>query len=525
MKEFRGQYNPANKEWYCPYELYNMTIIANFIKENGFEEGREEKENPVPKNNKKKIITEEEVVAFLEDIGFNKKPRDYQVSNIAYQINNGNCINGSDTGLGKTLQTIAYAEILDLFPCLVVCPDTVKSGWEREWGECFPERSVSIISSTKKENSFKEDVIVINYDILAQRNTDKTKIKFPELLKKKFKLVVADEFHLLKERTSLRSKGFKKIIKNIPNILGLTGTMVLNRPKELINLLKLLGRFDDLFPDSNYYNNRYCNARNTEYGWDLSGSSNIKELSKILREFCYIRVEKRDVLTELPPLIETYIDVDITNNMSYKRAEKDLIEYLEKIDIEKAENAERAPTLVKLSTLKQLSIKGKLFGITKAIKEWQECNEGKNLLVFGIHKEPLQELHKKFKGSFLITGDLNYEEKEDQKNQFINTKGSILFANMKTIGTGVDGLQKVCSDMMVIELPQTPGELDQVIGRIERYGQENIMNLIYVSSPRTIDVHMKAFLDEKRKITDIINKGKADEDIDVKLIRFYKNGR
>lgn len=103
---------------------------------------------------------------------------------------------------------------------------------------------------------------VINYDILGNKDkeTGDLKIKFQELLKIKFQVMVGDEIHFLKNDKALRSKAFVKIAKHIPTILGLSGTLILNRPEELINILKVINRFKEIFPDENYYRLRYCNA-------------------------------------------------------------------------------------------------------------------------------------------------------------------------------------------------------------------------------------------------------------------------
>ena len=67
------------------------------------------------------------------------------------------------------------------------------------------------------------------------------------------------------------------------------------------------------------------------------------------------------------------------NMKEYKKAESGLIDYLSKIDIERAEKAENAPHLVKLSTLKELSLKGKMKDIEVFLNEWKEISEEKSI--------------------------------------------------------------------------------------------------------------------------------------------------
>lgn len=101
--------------------------------------------------------------------------------------------------------------------------------------------------------------------------------------------------------------------------------------------------------------------KETNFGLDISGASNIKELNRLLKECCYFQVSKRDALKELPPISENVVECEITNKRAYKKAKGDLLQFIEDKfkDEEKVEKAARAEFLVKLSTLKQLSLEGK----------------------------------------------------------------------------------------------------------------------------------------------------------------------
>lgn len=51
------------------------------------------------------------------------------------------------------------------------------------------------------------------------------------------------------------------------------------------------------------YGVRYCNGRETNYGWDFSGATNMKELKTILETHFMIRRLKSEVLKQLPQKI------------------------------------------------------------------------------------------------------------------------------------------------------------------------------------------------------------------------------
>lgn len=531
--------NVTNKEIYIKSDPAKDFLLKEFVSDNEIEEanplsivrpGCKAEIKPF-----KELLSRKDIELLIENLPLLKKPRSYQMDYLHYAINHGNHINGSGVGCGKTKMAIFYAEMLDLFPCMVVCPASVKSGWLREWKETNPDRRVSIISTSSPPEDFEADVIVINYDILGKRVTKENgktslEIRLDGMKKKSFSLVIADEIHFLKNRKSIRSKSFKKLIHKVPSVIGLTGTLIMNRPAELLNILMLIERIKEIAPDDQYHHyffERYCNMKETNFGMDISGASNIKELNRLLKECCYFQVSKRDALKELPPISENVVECEITNKRAYKKAKGDLLQFIEDKfkDEEKVEKAARAEFLVKLSTLKQLSLEGKEKFIKKWVEEWMEANEEEKLLVFASQSTILTKIAGEFKEGLLITGGTTTKKRDEILQKFTLEKNKrVLFANIGCLGTGVDGLQKVCSNMAILELPPRPSDLVQVIGRLERSGQKNPVTIQYLLSPETIDQDLWEMLKGKKDVTDMLNKGFQD-DTSLMILQKYKDER
>lgn len=531
--------NATNKEIYIKSDPAKDFLLKEFVSDNEIEEvdplsivrpGCKAEIKPY-----KELLSRKDIELLIENLPLLKKPRSYQMDYLYYAVNHGNHINGSSVGTGKSLCSVLYAEMLDLFPCMVVCPASVKSGWLREWKETNPDRRVSIISTSSPPEDFEADVIVINYDILGKRVTKENgktslEIRLDGMKKKSFSLVIADEIHFLKNRKSIRSKTFKKLTHKVPSVIGLTGTLIMNRPAELLNILMLIERIKEIAPNDQYHHyffERYCNMKETNFGLDISGASNIKELNRLLKECCYFQVSKRDALKELPPISENVVECEITNKRAYKKAKDDLLQFIEDKfkDEEKVEKAARAEFLVKLSTLKQLSLEGKEKFIKKWVEEWMEANEEEKLLVFASQSTILTKIAGEFKEGLLITGGTTTKKRDEILQRFFLQKESrVLFANIGCLGTGVDGLQKVCSNMAILELPPRPSDLVQVIGRLERSGQENPVTIQYLLSPETIDQDLWEMLKGKKDVTDMLNKGFQD-DTSLMILQKYKNER
>lgn len=264
MKRFKAKYNNATKEWYLQLNLEISSRLKGFLEENNFENKRIYRPQEIKLNPIHNYVEESEVKQLIDFLKLPLNLRDYQIEGVTYMINHDNCINGCSMGLGKSRQSIATVELLDLFPCLVICPSTVKTSWEREWKRCNPNRTIHIIDSKDGDDlDWKVDVTIINYDYLFKKTKrgEELKLRYSRSLSKKWGCVILDEIHLCKNPKTMRSKAVEKIVKKAHKVFALSGTIIQNRPQELINILRILGRFDEIFPNMKYFLNRYCNAK------------------------------------------------------------------------------------------------------------------------------------------------------------------------------------------------------------------------------------------------------------------------
>jgi SWI/SNF-related matrix-associated actin-dependent regulator 1 of chromatin subfamily A len=431
---------------------------------------------------------------------------------------------------GKTLQTIFTAELNNWFPCLIICPASTNYQWGEKWREANPNRIVSVIESPKTDN-WDADVVIVKCTSLAKSDGEIIKYgkevkniipKYPELLKG-WKYCVLDEIHFFKEKSAGRSQIAKKIADKSEIVLGLSGTLVLNRTKEIINPLILTKQFTKLFGTWQKFVERYCNATKTHFGWDTSGSSNLMELNSILKANCYLRREKNEVRKDQPPVQESYYYIDITNKKEYQKAENEFIDWLVKSikDENKTIAALNAESLVQRSYLKKLSVKGKM----KAIKQWiddflETSNE--KLIVAGMHTEPLEDLTKHYK-SKLINGSVSSIKKRRMVKEFGADKSRLLFVQIQSVGTGTDGLQDSCSNMLVFELPDRPTDLTQLYARIDRDGQKDSVNINLALCKETIDEVIWQSLKRKDITTSATNKGIdiEEESLGKDILTFY----
>ncbi len=532
------RFDPISKEWFISISFSTNKIIKDILEKYQFSAVLSDDNTKADIfSYLSKISRKKGLKSFRNDIQkLNQtsqlKPYLFQEEDIDMMCNWDKMINGNDMGLGKSLETIYCAEIRDCFPMLLVCPSSTKYQWMELWKKVNEKRTVSVIDSSIKQNDFSSDVIIINYDILGNKelisdeDEEKKKYKYhpkyQELLEIKWQYVCIDEIHYVKNNSSIRSQIIKQITKGVDIVHGLTGTLVENRPVEIVNPLIIIGRFNELFNNWNNFVYRYCKAKQTRFGLDCSGNSNLVEFNTILRENCYIRREKRDVLTDLPDIQESVLDVTITNKKEYLKAENNFIDYINKnFTREKFDSAMMAQCLVQRNLLRQLSVDGKVKSIIKFLDDLKEQTSEKVLIV-GNYSNSLKTLSNHFK-NILIDGSLTAIKKREEIKKWNNNKQQFLFTNCIAIGTGTDGLQDKCSSMVIIDLPSKPSILDQTISRLERIGQKNNINIYYLLSKQTIDMVIWAAIQLKRKISNEVNKGIETEiiDIDKVIINHY----
>jgi SWI/SNF-related matrix-associated actin-dependent regulator 1 of chromatin subfamily A len=438
-------------------------------------------------------------------------PREYQWIAAIFIIDQEKCIIGDDVGIGKTFESLMAIEMAALHPCLIICPASLKYRWRNEiYNSINKETDVQIIDDGIRS----ADYFIINYDRLDKHEE--------ELKDMGFASVIMDESQYVKKSTTKRSKAARKITKDINYKILLSGTMVTNKVIDIWNQIMLVNRADN-FGNWKKFIYRYCGAHKTQYGYDLSGATNVPELSLKLRTSFYLRREKAEVMKDLPKKQTVIINVDLTNKKDYDFAEEEFIEFLSlNFNQMKVDNAMRAQAIVKQNYLRQLSSEGKLKNTKEWIDNFLESTDEK-LLVFCVFKKTIDELKDHYKCK-KIDGSVKSEDRQKYLDEFVEGKERILFMNIKTGGTGLDGIQKACSTVLFIDLPEIPTELEQAEGRIYRSGQkEPVISYVMVAN-ESIDEKILDMLDNKLKITDGINKGKfnhKDKRLKTNLIEYY----
>ncbi len=461
---------------------------------------------------KTKLLKDEIVTGDLVQVKGELYP--FQKEGISWiESRGGRALIADEMGLGKTIQAIGWLSMHpELRPVIIVVPASLKLNWANEITKWTGEKSIEVLSGTKG-HKLKSRINIINYDIVHGW-LNHLRGCLPKVL-------IIDEIHYIKTNSAKRTKAVKMFGKNIPCIIGLSGTPIINRPIEAFNALKIIN--EELFPDYWKFAERYCNLKHNGFGWDMTGHSREEELHHKLTSTVMIRRLKKDVLKELPDKIYSFVPMELSNKTEYQKAENDFIRFvMDTKGREAARKAANAEAFTKIEGLKQLSAKGKLKQCIKWINDFLESDN--KLVVFATHHFVIDELMKEFsKIAVKIDGSVSQTMRQEAVDRFqTDPKIKLFIGNIKAAGVGIT--LTASSNVAFIELPWTPGELSQAIDRCHRITQKFTVNVYYLLTSGTIEEKTAKLLDVKKMTVDHVLNGEVpkDEALLYQLMKEYE---
>ena len=428
--------------------------------------------------------------------------RPFQRAGVAYALAQRRTFIADEQGLGKTVQALAALELDDAYPAVVVCPASIKLNWERETHIWLPHRRVAVVHGRSLDAAERADVreaevIVLNYEILEAH--------LGELASLGVRAAIFDESHYAKQPRARRTKAAIKLANQVDPDglrLALTGTPVMNRPKELVSQLRLIGRLRD-FGSGARLNRRFGSDKSHErLHWNL-------------RAHCYVRRLKSEVLPQLPEKAHDTVVVEIDNEEEYRLAERDVIAWLKSQPLDlrelqaKVSAAMRAERLARLNYLRQLAGRGKLAASLRWIEDFLES--GEPLVVFADHIEIQKAVLERFPDAVHVLGSDSSTARDTAVAEFQRPDGpQLIVCSLKAASHGITLTR--ASNVVFLELDWTPARLEQAEDRTHRIGQRSAVTAWYLLAPNTIDSTLEAVLEAKRGLIGAITDGRVEEE-------------
>lgn len=424
---------------------------------------------------------------------------DYQKATLDYLLTRGGGINGDQPGLGKTPTSIAYCNEIEAQRVLCIVPASVRIQWgsQIEAWTTIPKCNVSVMLKVKDGIHPTAHYQVISYD--AARNPAIMRA----ISKTKWDVLICDEAHKMKNIDALTTRAIlgnhkgeyqhgeikmKAIASHATHKLALTGTLLLNRPSECYVLFRYFDHEAIDFLSEEGFKNRYNKqaAMKTLDGkrFNLESTSLELELQNRLRINVLARHEKKDVLKFMKP--PRYAIVKCEENGAVRNALE--VEGMLNIDIEDIQTTKDFEILGHIAAARRLMGIALAPQIIEYAKDFLDGSDEK-LTIFGWHIDVLNMFEEGLSkyGTVLVNGKKSANARHKAVDDFINDRNVRCFiGNIQSAGTGLDGLQKVCSRCYLAEPDWVPAQNEQAVARLDRIGQGSIVNAEIFVAPGSI---------------------------------------
>lgn len=418
---------------------------------------------------------------------------DFQKKGIDFLASRKRAILADDQGLGKTVQAIKAADVAlkRLSQVTIICPSSLVSNWYDEFYR-WAEKDFGLKCFTYYQ--FSND---------------------PPITNEKPDLIIIDEAHFIRNTKSNRTQAlFKWVIENHHKNPGsylwlLTATPFVNSAADLYSLLKFCNpkiRYTNYF----HFANSFAYRQTKTFGKTPNGKDRVQvtykgfkketlpHLKAELRPF-YIRRKKSKVLSELPPITErtlylnlsdndqmVFDDLGLTLNHKLSEESQELIN-----EFESNKHSSRLAKYRKtLSDIKEPLICEYLVS---------QLQNGKPLVFMAHHKDLIYGLESKLHkySPATLTGDTSTKVRGKIVKDFQEGKHQIFLGNIQAAGVG---LTLTRADHIVFgELPWTYAELIQARDRVHRISQTNPVLVSYLLLNDTLDEAMYRIIQNKRK--------------------------
>ena len=382
----------------------------------------------------------DEVISYKPPIGYSFKfpLLPMQQLTVYRVLKNKRYGNWSGTGAGKTISFIVTSRAVESKVTLLIGLNSTINQLADAITEVYPDSKVfKHYEFGTVYNRSESNYLILNYDKFQQGYSEEL---FQDLSKNNvIDFIGIDEVHNVKQRSeeqeSIRRGTLKRLVgrasENNPNLylLGMSATPVINNLTEARSLLELIT------------------------GKEYEDLNTTRTLTNALEVFKHMTLNG---LRYMPKYDIAIKELDGSNTDELKIDGSEILEKL--LSFENNSYLETEQELLKL----------KLKAIDKYL-----C-KGAIIYSYFTHKmiQPIVE-HLRNSGYKVATytGEESMDTRELNKEAFLKGQIDILVGS-RPIGTGVDGLQKVCKRLIILSLPWTDSEFTQLKGRIYRQGSK-----------------------------------------------------
>ena len=480
-----------------------------------------------------------------------------------------------EPGLGKTAQAIRALKMLhergeEVFPVLIVCPNTLKKNWAREFTKWWPEVPTQVIkgSAVQRKRQFEDpaQVFIINWESLRTHSRlapygsvaltrcracggqdekiseTRCEVHLRELNHIDFKAVIADEIHRSKDPKSKQSRALWSASGDSKIRFALTGTPIANNVVDLWSILHWISPKD--WPSKTKWIDRMVDTMLNAFGGMMvigvkpaMQDEFYKSVNPVMR-----RMLKKVVLPWLPPVINERRDVEMSTKQkkAYEQMRDLMIAELGSGDTLTAPSVlTQTIRLLQFASSYATLDTNESTGEIKAVLDSPSCKVealmddidngdfgDDSVAVSAVSKQLINllsaEMTKKKIPHGLITGDQDEDERQKAIDDF--QSGAIKWILFTAQAGGVGITLTAARRLIMLQRPWSLVDHKQVLDRVHRIGSEihdSIVITDYVTEG-TIEERVIQVLETK---ADNFEQIVRDKDQLLKLLQDDKAGK
>ena len=412
--------------------------------------------------------------------------------------NNFGGILADDMGLGKSLQIISLILAKGL-RSIIVCPTTLILNWANEFKKFAPHLRILCVMGSFEERmelintTEKYDVVITSYELIRRDI---------EMYTMDFDLSVIDEAQFIKNPETKNSKAVKAIKSKYR--FALTGTPIENSLSELWSI------FDFIMPGYLFSYSKFKERFELKIvNGDFSAAD---ELRRFVMPFILRRL-KSDVLTELPPKIETDIVAPLSGEQEQQyKAHLSLI----KRSIMSDPDVNKITILTMLTKLRRIccdpSLEDSEYKGNSA--KLEACMQVVDSAIKGGHKTLIfsqftsmldiirEQLLSRGITNYMLTGDTPKAERMRFVNRFNKDDTQVFLISLRAGGTG---LNLVGADVVIHYDPWwNISVMNQATDRAYRIGQMKSVQVYSLILNDTLEQKIVELQKRKAKLSGII---------------------
>jgi hypothetical protein len=408
-------------------------------------------------------------------------PRPHQVGfrNLALGVRR--LLLADELGLGKTISAISLLPEPDARPALIVVPTHLTRQWANQLSRFLPEASVHTIRGRRVYELPKVDVLITAYSrLLGWEDV---------LVPLAPRTLILDEVQDLRHVATTKRTIARALSLAAERCVGLSATPIYNYGAEIWSVIDVIS--PDVLGPREEFVKEWCTSDHVNDTLALH--------TYLASQGLMLRRTRADLGIQADPVSRDVVTLE--GNLESLEEVRDVARSLA-LSVLSNRVGESDDAARELDwKLRQATGIAKAKPVAEFVRMLVES--GEKVLLVGWHRavydtwlKELRHLH-----PVMYTGTESGAQKAAAVRDFTEGGAQVFILSQRS-GAGLDGLQKVCKTVVFGELDWSPQVMEQVIGRLDREGQEHPVSAYFLTIDDGADPFMLQTLGVKQSQSD-----------------------